>query len=112
MALSDLAHSNAQDVVIHHAANAAAVAIPVGAVVVDKLDKPETTFTILNLTLTAPEWVALTAGILGIIWYAILIGEKVVGWVGKINDPLASIEDPRDLVQEDHHVHSQLPPSA
>lgn len=102
---------NAQEVVIHHAANAAAVAIPVGAVVVDKIDKPETAFTLLGLTLTAPEWVALVAGILGIVWYSILIGEKIVGWYQKWEE-FETQENPSDLIQEDHHVSHQLPPSA
>lgn len=51
------------DAAAHHAANAAAVAIPVGSVI-----------------FRLPEIVTLVVGVLGIIWYAILIAEKMTKW--------------------------------
>lgn len=91
MAITDISHSQTQEAVIHHAANAAAVAIPVGSVVFH-----------------LPEWVAVTAGILGIIWYLILIGEKITGWV-MAHKRHEVPEDPRDLVEGSH---AERPPSA
>lgn len=52
-----------EDAIAHHAANAAAVVFPVASVV-----------------LHLPEIVTVVVGILGIVWYAILIGEKIAGW--------------------------------
>lgn len=51
------------DALAHHAANAAAVVIPVASV-----------------TFHLPEVITVLVGILGIIWYAILIGEKIARW--------------------------------
>lgn len=86
MDVSHLPQSNAQEAVIHHAANAAAIAIPTGAVV-------------FNL----PEWVAVVTGCLGIIWYSILILEKVSGWYRKWKHKDDVPEDPRDLLPEGNH---------
>jgi len=91
MQFSTMSQSHTQDVVVHHAANAAAVAIPVGSVVFH-----------------LPEWVAIVAGCLGIIWYMILIGEKISGWVVKARKRGVP-EDPRDLVEGSHVQH---PPSS
>ncbi len=52
-----------QDQVIHHSANAAAV-----------------TFPLMALWLNAPMIFSITTGVLGIIWYCILIGEKIAAW--------------------------------
>ena len=60
MQLAQMAHSGAQEATIHHAANVAAVAIPVGAAV-------------FNL----PNMIVLITACLGAIWYIILIAEKI-----------------------------------
>lgn len=52
----------AQDHFVHHAANAAAVTIP-----------------IMSAMLDAPTLLTEITGVLGILWYAVLFGEKI--WV-------------------------------
>jgi len=52
-----------QDHVIHHAANTAAVVFP-----------------IMSLWLNAPMILTIITGVLGVIWYCILIGEKIMAW--------------------------------
>jgi hypothetical protein len=52
-----------QDQVIHHAANFAAITIPV-----------------VSFSLNGPEAFTYITSILGIIWYLILITERVVSW--------------------------------
>ena len=52
-----------QDQVIHHAANTAAV-----------------TFPLMSLLLNAPQILTVVTAILGVIWYSILIGEKIYNW--------------------------------
>lgn len=58
MADGSIIFQNAQEATIHHAANAAAVVIPVGAAVFH-----------------LPEYVTMITAGLGAIWYLILIGE-------------------------------------
>lgn len=53
-----------QDHVIHHAANLAAITIPV-----------------MSISLHAPEALSYTTAGLGIAWYVILIGERVCSWI-------------------------------
>ena len=60
MSLAQMAHSNAQEVAVHHAANAAAIVIPAGAAM-------------FNL----PNTIVLITAILGALWYIILIAEKI-----------------------------------
>jgi hypothetical protein len=52
-----------QDQVIHHSANAAAIVIPV-----------------MSSWLNGPLILTYLTGALGIIWYCILIGEKIIAW--------------------------------
>jgi uncharacterized integral membrane protein len=58
-----MALEQVQDHVIHHAANTAAVAFP-----------------LLTFWLNAPQILTITTAVLGVIWYCILIGEKVWSW--------------------------------
>jgi hypothetical protein len=53
-----------QDTTVHHAANAAAIVIPT-----------------MSLGLNGPAILTWTTALLGCIWYAILIGEKIAGWI-------------------------------
>jgi hypothetical protein len=59
--MSDLVTT--QDHVIHHAANAAAIVIPV-----------------MSSLLNGPMILTYLTGTLGVIWYCILIGEKIATW--------------------------------
>lgn len=52
-----------QDQVIHHSANAAAFALPA-----------------LSVWLNAPFILTIVTGVLGVIWYLILIGEHIAAW--------------------------------
>jgi hypothetical protein len=61
MTLSNL--QDVQDHVIHHAANAAAI-----------------TFPVMSVVLKAPYIFSFVTGFLGMVWYCILIGEKIAAW--------------------------------
>lgn len=52
-----------QDQVVHHAANTAAV-----------------TFPLMSLWLNAPQILTVVTAVLGVVWYCILIGEKIYTW--------------------------------
>jgi hypothetical protein len=64
-----------QDAVIHHSANAAAVTIPV-----------------LSAWLNAPVLLTVVTSILGIVWYCILIGEKVLAWKQRHDAQMSAIK--------------------
>jgi hypothetical protein len=93
MSLSTAASSTGQEAVIHHAANTAAIAIPVGAVMFH-----------------LPEIVAIITGILGIVWYSILIVEKVASWRAQW---LQIRQSSRSVVQrlKDENPPRETPPS-
>lgn len=59
-----------QDIAAHHAANAAAIIIPT-----------------MSFLLNAPQILTGLTAFLGVIWYAILIGEKLIGWVKQSRNP-------------------------
>ena len=79
-----------EDVLAHHAANAAAVAFPVASVV-----------------LHLPEIVTVVVGILGIVWYGILIGEKIMGWVKQMKQIRASSRNVAERLKDET---TQKPP--
>lgn len=79
-----------EDVIAHHAANVAAIAFPMASVV-----------------LHLPEVVTVVVGILGIIWYGILIGEKIAGWRAQFLQIQASS---RTVVERLKDEQTQKPP--
>lgn len=58
-----------QDATIHHAANTAAIIIP-----------------LMSISLHGPEILSYTTASLGIVWYAILIGERIASWISRRRD--------------------------
>lgn len=54
----------AQDTAAHHAANVSAIAIPV-----------------ISVSLNGPLILSYATGVLGVIWYLILIAERVNAWI-------------------------------
>ncbi len=91
--LSEIAQSRTQDAVIHHAANAAAVAIPAGAAVFH-----------------LPDILTIMTAIAGLLWYAILISEKVALWFRKYRQFRQSSHRVATKLNEERH--GELPPSA
>ncbi len=57
---------SAQDNMIHHAANTAAIAIPM-----------------MSIALHGPQILSYTTAGLGCVWYGILIGERVMGMISR-----------------------------
>jgi hypothetical protein len=55
-----------QDPVVHHGINAAAVLIPT-----------------VSFLLQAPPYLTVLLSLLGIVWYTILIAEKLISWLRK-----------------------------
>jgi hypothetical protein len=86
MSLAQIAHSNAQEVAIHHAANTAAIAIPVGAIAYH-----------------LPDAVVATTGLLGATWYLILIGEKIALWRAQWRQTRESANRVALILQEERH---------
>lgn len=86
-AVAQFAQGKTQDAVVHHSANAAATAAPVAASIIFHL----------------PEWTALVPMGLGVIWYLILIGEKIAGWISWARKEESG--EPFDLPQGPHKDH-------
>jgi hypothetical protein len=63
MSLLQMANNGVQYATMHHTANVAAVAVPFGAIAYH-----------------LPDAIVATTGLLGAVWYLILIGEKVALW--------------------------------
>jgi hypothetical protein len=86
MSIAGAAHSQTQEAIIHHAANAAAIVFPVSAVL-----------------LHMPEVIAIITGLLGIIWYSILIVEKVALWRTQWRQTRESANRVAIVLQEERH---------
>lgn len=76
MSIANAAQSSTQEAVVHHSANAAAIAIPTGAA----------------YALGVRDLFVYIPAVLGMVWYSILIAEKVASWLDKRRNKAEEID--------------------